>query len=114
MAFVHQQSGPLLSTPNDVNLQLMVQKIVESVEQTHPSLTRTIKILNGGDVQHTEFSALQAAASYAVRLNHSNYKTNRLYVAMVAPTTVSRKRKINMNADSVPWVLALVAYDYAK
>ena len=111
MSFSHQCTGALPDNLGDADLQHHFAGFVGGIEQEHPSQSYTLRVLRG-DVAHTEHSALYAAASFAVRLNYSEYKTHRLYVALAAPTLVSRKRKAGASHSSIPWVYALVGYDY--
>jgi len=108
MAFVYQNSRLI---PADTNIEFMCQGIVGTLERTNPSRTFSTQIIREPEAR-TEISALHAVAMYAVRLNHTAYKTDRLYVALTAPTG-SKKRKADADAAPPQIVCAVVAYDYA-
>ena len=107
MAFSYQHS---CLVPAGTDIEAMCRNIVETHERANPSKSFSTQIIREPDAR-TEHSALYAAAMYAVRRNYSEYKTNRLYVALVAPTA-SKKRKAGAEVVEPQVVFAAVAYDY--
>lgn len=92
--------------PCTADTAALTSQLVSDFEGTHPSKTHSVFVLKEGDVRD-EYIALQAAASYAVRLP---YVSDRVYVSMTSPAKNSRKR----TADGDTYVsFAFIAYDYA-
>tara|TARA_Y100001973_G_scaffold59562_1_gene87635 strand:- start:97 stop:411 length:315 start_codon:yes stop_codon:yes gene_type:complete len=82
----------------------MANQLFAECEAQSPS-KHAVFILKEGDMRD-EYTALQTAATYAVRLP---YVADRIYVSITSPAKSSRKR----NADGATYVVfAAVAYDY--
>ena len=82
----------------------LTNRLVTEWERESPS-KHSVFTLREGDVRD-EFSALQTAAMYAVRLPYTN---DRIYVSLTCPAKNSRKRNVDGNRYII---FAAVAYDY--